>query len=262
LTNKLIIFDYSGTLSLEMAAFARPDNLIKYLKKSGLSALGVESVALFREIINSTWTKGSTSRLGYKKVMEEGIREKLPETTLSGAQDVSNAVSDFVDAYFEHSRIDDKWRPVLERLSKNISVQVIIATDHYVEATSTIIKFLGEWLIKAAPLTACRENNFAVANSADLGFHKADKRFWEIIKNDLQSGYRYILLIDDFGRNEQLADNYSSAGKIEARRKSTIEVLHDVFDTDVECFSFAAGDRQREELIASASAAIDRFLSA
>jgi len=43
-----------------------------------------------------------------------------------------------------------------------------------------------------------------VANSADLGVHKADRRFWEILRKRLElDRLRHILLIDDFGVNEQ-----------------------------------------------------------
>ena len=50
-----------------MAEFARPDNLMRQLKSSGLFALGVDSAALFWGIVNATWTKGSTTGLRYNR---------------------------------------------------------------------------------------------------------------------------------------------------------------------------------------------------
>ena len=56
LAKKLIIFDYSGTLSLESTLFGRPDYLMKQLKESGLMDLGVTSPTIFWEqIVNPTW---------------------------------------------------------------------------------------------------------------------------------------------------------------------------------------------------------------
>jgi FMN phosphatase YigB (HAD superfamily) len=42
-----------------------------------------------------------------------------------------------------------------------------------------------------------------IANSADLGVHKADRYFWEILRKRLElDRLRHILLIDDFGAND------------------------------------------------------------
>ena len=64
---------------MEAAAFSRSDNLIGHLQKSGLFALGVDNAALFWAIVNATWLKGSTTRLGYKTVMQERIAELFPQ---------------------------------------------------------------------------------------------------------------------------------------------------------------------------------------
>jgi hypothetical protein len=72
--NKLIIFDYSGTLSLESTLFARPEYLMKQLTESGLMELGVSNPDVFwNEIVNPSWLEGSTTPVGYKKVIEDGI---------------------------------------------------------------------------------------------------------------------------------------------------------------------------------------------
>ena len=78
LSEKLIIFDYSGTLSLEASLFARPDNLMKELEESGLKEFGIESPEIFWEqLVNPTWTEGSTTLVSYKKVLENQITATL-----------------------------------------------------------------------------------------------------------------------------------------------------------------------------------------
>ncbi len=259
--DKLIIFDYSGTLSMEMAAFARPDNLMKHLKSSGLFTLGVDSFALFWEIINATWTKGSTTKLGYKNVMQARICELFPEITGSRQPEVANAVARFVGAYLDHSRIDEHWQSILQELSAKKSVQVIIATDHYAEATDVIIKYLSAWNIQATTTAARSSGNYIVANSADIGAQKSERKFWETIKTKCGDNIHKAMLIDDFGANEQSADAYAQANVISARRQKTIKLLENVFSGQVECFSFAALEASIADLVAQVSAKIAQFLS-
>ena len=259
--DKLIIFDYSGTLSLEMAAFARPDNLMQYLKSSGLFTLGVDSKALFWEIINATWANGSTTRLGYKKLMLARLEELFPDITGSRKPETAKAVAGFVDAYLDHSHIDERWRSILQELSSDKSVQVIIATDHYAEATNVIIKYLSVWNIQAATTEKVVKDIFNVANSADIGAHKTEKKFWDTLKVNCGININRILLIDDFGANEQSADAYSQAKEISQRQQKTINLLENVFPARVECFSFAAPEAPIGDLISQTSAKIRQFLS-
>ena len=259
--DKLIIFDYSGTLSLEMAAFARPDNLMQHLKSSGLFTLGVDSKALFWEIINATWEKGSTTKLGYKKVMRECICKLFPEIAESRKPEIVSAISHFVDAYLDHSRIDEHWRSILQELSADKSVQVIIATDHYAEATNVIIKCLGVWNIQATTTKAGIKDNFNVAYSADIGAHKAESKFWETVRANCDIDVKRALLIDDFGANEQSADAYAQAKEISRRQQKTINLLENVFSAQVECFSFQAPEAPIGYLISQVSAKIRQFLS-
>ena len=258
--DKLIIFDYSGTLSLEMAVFARPDNLMKHLKSSGLFALGLHSKALFWEIIKATWTEGSTTGLGYKKVMLARLEELFPEITSSRKTETAKAVAGFVDAYLDNSRIDEHWRLILKKLSLDKSVRVIIATDHYAEATQAIIKNLAKWDIQAMPLMADAESNIMVANSADMGIHKAQQQFWQMLKDILRQNYHNILLIDDFGQNEQQKDDYGEPMKVIERRQMTVKILRKVFAADVESISFVCKDEEIKGLIAETSVKIDQFL--
>jgi hypothetical protein len=245
---------------MEMADFARPDNLMQHLKSSGLFALGVDSTALFWSIVNATWTKGSTTGEGYKKVMRECIRELFPEVAGSSQPEVSSAVSNFIDAYLEHSRIDEHWRPVFEILSSNKSAQVIIATDHYAEATDAIIGYLAQWGVQATALTGNCPSNIVVANSAYIGVHKDQQQFWRIVQDALQQKYRRILLIDDFGYNEQQGDAYCDVNKVDKRKKKTVKMLREVFAAEVESIPFTVKDGRTVELIAEISAIIEQFL--
>jgi predicted class III extradiol MEMO1 family dioxygenase len=147
----------------------------------------------------------------------------------------------------------------------------MIATDHYAEATGAIINFLGDWQIEAVPATGVVSNPqtaaFIVANSADLGVHKADPRFWQILKTSLRlDAVRRILIIDDFGDNEQAADDYSRRHRVETRMKETVRTLETVFSAAVEIVPVMIGadaknrDARIETLIADATAAIGRHL--
>jgi hypothetical protein len=260
LPDRLIIFDYSGTLSPGMAAFARPDNLMQHLKSSGLFTLGVDSKALFWEIINATWTEGSTTGLGYKKVMEARIAALFPDKAIVKQPEIFCAVANFVDAYLNHSCIDEHWRLILKKLSLDKSVRTIIATDHYAEATNAIIRHLAKWDIQAVPLMADAESNIMVANSADMGFYKAQQQFWQMLKDILRQNYHNILLIDDFGQNEQQKDDYGEPIKVNERRQMTVKILREVFAADVESISFVCKDEHIKGLIAETSVKIDQFL--
>jgi hypothetical protein len=261
LPRKLIIFDYSGTLSPAMADFAKPDNLMHYLQESGLFALGLENVALFWKIINATWEKASTTNAGYKKMLQDGINQLSPRIALSKQTEVASSVSNFVDAYFSNSSIDPHWRPVLEVINYNKSVQVIIATDHYAEATNVIVRNLATWNIKAAAAETGINSNFLVANSADIGAHKAEQKFWGTIKNNCGINTNQILLVDDFGANEQSADAYAQANIISERRKKTIDLLENVFSSQVQCFTFAASEAEIADLVEQASMKINQYVN-
>ena len=269
--DKLIIFDYSGTLSLESTLFAVPDQLMKHLAESGMVNLGISSPVIFWEqIVNPTWLEGSTTSIGYKKIIVNRITAVLYQN-VSGVSyaNISDAASLFVDSYLNHSRIDRRWQPILRMLDDNPSIRVIIATDHYAEATGYIIKFLQELQIQsiaakdafAVPGTAA----MVVANSADLGVHKADRRFWEILNTGLNmSKLWHVLLIDDFGSNEQKEDSYGTGEKVEQRKRDTVRMLQQVFSAEVEAIPFMIKNNEGEKafgkLIEQTSVIIDRYL--
>lgn len=274
MSGKLIIFDYSGTLSIEGAAFSHVDALTGHLHKSGLFALGVDNPELFWKIVNATWVEGSTTRRGYKKVLQESVSELFPEKSVVKQEEISRSAANFVAAYLDHSRIDENWRLILQKLSVDKSVMVVIATDHYAEATNAIINHLAQWGIEAIPLhipadtvsggrlsfQSRFQGNFIVANSADLGVHKADRQFWRRVNNVLAQDFNRILLIDDFGCNEEAGDAYGEAKKIGKRRRATERILQEVFGVTVQSFFFSGKEQQMREMIAEVSAIIDQFL--
>ena len=270
---KMILFDYSGTLSLEAPLFAGPDFLMQQLEECGLRDFGIDSPHIFWDkIVNPTWVEGSTTTAGYKKVLQDAIIATLhPDIAIHQRAGLADAVAAFVDRYLRHSRIDPRWKPVLRRIDAHPSVKAVIATDHYAEATGAIIKFLGEWQIKAVTVTEAtldpQAASFIIANSADMGVHKADPRFWQILKTSLRlDAMRRILIIDDFGYNEQSADNYSNQHKVDARMKETVMTLEAVFSATIEVFPVMIGTDVRgrnvrlENLIEDTAAAIERYL--
>ena len=270
---KFVIFDYSGTLSLEAPRFGRPENLVRALEESGLAALGVSTPEVFwGNIVNPTWIEGSTTAIGYTQVMAERIAalRLAPDAPKS---EIEAATSRFVAMYLASSRIDPHWRPVLSRLSEHPAAITIIATDHYAEATGKIINDLNSWGIPARKIAKGEElpfpsaSKFFVANSADLGVWKADRRFWEILKSRLPlAAVRRILLIDDFGFNEEAGDSYGGRAKVLARQEKTIANLGETFQAAVEVAPFyLPGEAEGCEeagagLIAETAARIDGFL--
>jgi hypothetical protein len=273
-SEKLIIFDYSGTLSREAALFAAPDDLMKHLAESGLKDFGIDSPAIFwEEIVNPTWTEGSLTSSGYKKVLEERLRTILYQNmSIICCVRISDAVSFFVDSYFNHSRIDHRWEAVLRKLNAHASITTIIATDHYAEATGYIIKFLRDFRIQAVAASEAFsrpiESSFIVANSADLGVHKADPRFWEILKSSLdRGGIRRILIVDDFGYNEQRGDRYAERQQVDARREKTIRMLESAFSAEIQVIPFMieGGDLSQDDiygnLITSATAIVEQYMA-
>ena len=146
---KLVIFDYSGTLSLEAPRFGRSENLVRALEESGLAALGVSTPEVFwGDIVNPTWIEGSTTAIGYTRVMAERIAalRLAPDAPKS---EIEAATSRFVAMYLACSRIDPHWRPILARLSEHPAAITVVATDHYAEATGKITDYLDSWGIPA-----------------------------------------------------------------------------------------------------------------
>jgi hypothetical protein len=262
----LVIFDYSGTLSLEAPRFGQPANLARALAESGLFSLGVTTPEIFwEEIVGPTWIEGSTTAIGYKRVMAERI-EALGLAPGAAGAEITAAASRFVDRYLDHSRIDPHWRPLLAKLAGYPGAAVVIATDHYAEATETIIRYLHSWNIPARKAGEAADPCFTlfIANSADIGFWKADRRFWKVLKSRFSpETVRSVLIIDDFGFNEEQGDPYGEWARIEARQEKTFTVLGEVFQAGVEVIPFFLKGNERDApalRIAEAGGQIETFL--
>lgn len=280
--DRLIIIDYSGTLSSGAVLFGRPEFLMDQIKKSGLQSLGVTGPDIFwNDIVNPTWQEGSTSSTGYRNLMTQRVKGIVNRSDLSASDmEIINAVSRFVDSYFTHSRIDMRWGPLLRKLTDNPSVLSLIATDHYAEATEYIVQFLREFQIQGKSAVEVFHDDeftlFVVANSADLGVHKDNRRFWEVLKSNLKMDtIRRILLIDDFGYNESSGSRYSRVDAIMVRKQNIVSILEEVFLVPVETYPFILNvdgrvitdfppvERERlyDELFTKTASIIDDFMA-
>lgn len=240
----LVILDYSGTLSMRAPEFARPDRLMQELARSGLAACGIDRAEIFwDDIVNPTWEAGSTTSAGYIPLIVRQVETRHGRKS-SGHSDIGAldaAAASFVHAYLDHSAIEPSWRPLLTTLSHSPDVMTVIATDHYAEATDAILEHLQTMHI---PGTAMRDmdgpgvvcpGSIVVANSADVGVHKADRRFWEIVRGGLPlGGIQRVLMVDDFGSQEQSGDAYGRTDQVAARRQRTIEMIATVFPVPVD----------------------------
>ena len=233
---KFVIFDYSGTLSLEAPRFGRSENLVRVLEESGLAALGVSTPEVFwGDIVNPTWIEGSTTAFGYTRVMAERIAalRLAPDARKS---EIEAATSRFVAMYLAASRIDPRWRPVLARLANippplRSSPRITMQKQRGKSSTISIPGVFPHGRPGRTPSPSFPPaSNFFVANSADLGVWKADRRFWEILKSRLPlAAVRRILLIDDFGFNEEAGDSYGGRAKVLARQEKTIANIGETF---------------------------------
>lgn len=241
----LVVFDYSGTLSLAAVAFGRPDRLREQFDASGLAAFGIASPEVFwDEVVGPTWTEGSTTPVGYRGVMARRVRERCGVHPGDPADDrIRAAVSRFVGAYLGQSRIDLRWQPLLNALASNPDVQILVATDHYAEATDYIVGYLRDGglaarAIRDVPEAPPAPARILVANSADLGAPKAALAFWEQSRALLPAQMDRVILIDDFGFNEQPGDSYGARQKVAERMAKTAFLLEEVFGVAVEVLPF------------------------
>jgi hypothetical protein len=78
-------------------------------------------------------------------------------------------------------------------------------------------------------------------------------------------GVTHVLLIDDFGCNEQKDDSYSAPERVEQRKRDIIRLLQEVFSAEVQAIPFIIEDNKNEkaysDLIAETSAIIDHYLA-
>jgi hypothetical protein len=78
-----------------------------------------------------------------------------------------------------------------------------------------------------------------VTTSANLGYHKETPDFWEKLKQRFNlEGLSQIVIIDDFGFNEQSFDPYADQQKVMDRMQRTVDMLVEVFGANTEAFPF------------------------
>jgi len=225
----LVIFDFSGTLSLSAVDFGKPDCLERHLEKSGLAAIGIDTADRYwQAVVNPTWSAASVSATGFKVIAAEYIQAQA--LSKAPRQSIAAALTRFVDAYLRCSTIDAKWQPLLAEIQQSPDAVGLIATDHYAEATLAIQEHLAALGITAIPASgpkgSQRRTTFIVANSADIGCPKAEPRFWQILQATcLPRQLKQVILVDDFGRSEQAADGYAHPGRIAARITATQKAL-------------------------------------
>lgn len=232
------VLDFSGTLSLEAVHFGRPQNLEQVLQDSGLSDLGLSPASFWSEVINPSWQEGSTTSIGYRQLLCEGVRRLAAARGENPPPEaVRSAAGRFTASYLRSSTIEPEWAPVLHRLAGQ--KVIVVATDHYAEGTAHIIQQLAALGLDAAPAQQALPVHILVANSADLGNHKENSAFWETLRQYLEPGnFTSVAVVDDFGHNEQPADSYAAAGKISERRAGTVKAIETAWQIPVNVFPF------------------------
>lgn len=239
--DRMLVLDFSGTLSLEAALYAREENLRRALEESGLWRMGVDSLAIFWDgIVNPTWQEGSTTGKGYTRLLFEQVRQIAASRGLEIPEaDIWASAARFVEGYLHHSAIDPAWRPVLHRLLRHPGLVVVVATDHYAEATGHILSQLRALGLEGSPVLQGGTHRVLVANSADLGAPKASEAFWTAVQR--ARGLRslaQILVVDDLGFHEQAQDAYRQQEKIARRQRDMVQVLSAVFAAPTRIFPF------------------------
>jgi len=259
----LAIFDYSGTLSLDAVEFGRPDSLQQHLEKSGLAGIGIDTPDRYwQAVVNPTWPLAGTTAEAFSSIAADCIQKLAGPGTRPTV--IRAAAGKFVEAYLRRSVIDARWRPLLVDIQQCPDTVGLIATDHYAEATAAIGSHLATLGIAVAPTTGAESNDggagFIVANSADIGCLKADRRFWLTLQETrLDMPVKKVLLVDDFGSNEPDHSGYAQARRIETRIDATRQALGDVFEVKPQIIHFQAG-QDVEKAIRKTSASVKKAL--
>jgi hypothetical protein len=252
----LVVLDFSGTLSLDAVRFAAPDRIAAELRDAGLWSLGIDSAPLFWDrVIRPSWQHGSTTTTGYLTVLSDAVAEVLRTRRQDVPREtIERCVGAFAVRYFACSTIAPQWRGCLKRLTGRDGTTVVVATDHYAEATAHISAELATLDISSGPVAAgvAEEPRVAVANSADLGWHKASARYWQAVASALGlHPISRLVLIDDFGANEAAGDTYADPARVARRHAGASALLSEVFAVDPDVYPFTlqpdvtAGDIQR-----------------
>ncbi len=251
MTQRLLVLDFSGMLSLEAVRFGMPDRLEQALRQSSLWDLGVDVERYWNDIVKPTWEIGSTTRTPYAHLIAQRASAPHPP-----ADDALRRAERFVQAYLQASVIDPAWRPLFDALRSAERVTPLVATDHYAEATRHIARQIAAMGWRAAALRVDKagttspqvisalegDPSFAhtvlIANSADLGARKESAHFWRRVQAGLGVQPQEVLVVDDFGANENLLDFYADPVKVQRRQAQTIDAIRTVFGAQVQALPF------------------------
>lgn len=243
---KLAVFDFSGTLTIDAPRFAQPDTLIDALRRSRLADLGVDTPRVFWDaVVHPTWHEGSTTGRGYAAVLTDAIAALAAQQRRPVSRDrIHRCAQDFTRRYLAASTVADEWGPWLRALVDR-GATVVVATDHYADATPHIAAELSRLGVPAAGIrdvTAQPSATVRIANSADVGSHKSSRRFWVAVQHALVDDVGRLRIVDDFGANEHADDRYADPPAVDRRRQTTIALLADVFAAEVEVETFALNE--------------------
>lgn len=236
----MVVFDFSGTLSIGAILFGREENLVKELQQAGLWQIGLNSPEIFwNDVINPTWQQGATTAIGYKRL----LAERLKPICHASEEKIFRCVAKFADRYFTSSSVHPAWSPIFHFLREQPATVVVIATDHYAEATGQILSQLEQLNIPGVSVSQATngtyEGKIIVANSSDLGHMKSTHEFWQRVKASLALETLFqVMVIDDFGFNESSQDSYAAAEKITTRQNTIIDVLSKSFGCRIKTCPF------------------------
>jgi len=136
---------------------------------------------------------------------------------------------------------------------------VIVATDHYAEATEAIIGHLAALGLSGAPLAAAASapRDVRVANSADLGCRKTDPSYWRKVASAVGGKPAAVILVDDFGAGERGASGYAAREAAARRKQLTAQALRAAGDWTVRVYAVAPADGGVSALAAVVAAVED-----
>ncbi|MFQ3684596.1 hypothetical protein, partial [Roseiflexus sp.] len=220
-------------------------------RQSGLWDAGVTVERYWNDLVAPTWDIGSTTRTPYAHLMAQHIT--APHLS---ADEVRRRAERFVQFYLQASVIDPVWRSLFVALRTDEGVTILVATDHYAEATDHIARQIAamEWCVAAlqvdetgkvlqqrvAVAGGASQSSRAVllASSADLGARKTAPLFWQRVQRGAALQPQHILVIDDFGANENLLDPYADPASVQRRQAQTIAAICEAFGASVQTHAF------------------------
>jgi len=129
--------------------------------------------------------------------------------------------------------------------------RLVVASDHYAEATAHIVSELERLGLEARPVTEPAPGSILVATSADLGSRKQSPEFWKAVQTAI-GPVDSVAVVDDFGANEHSDDPYGAEEEVAERREATVRVLGQVFEAPVDVFEFRLDGRDFRSLVGEA----------